>query len=241
MSAPLVPWSSAEVFSLAAEGQVNDRKPHQGVTGKNAGLHQQSTACNFTTTLGVSWRLSERTASGATVTYDYDAFGNKINSTGTTPNSYLYRGEYFDSDLGLYYLRARYYNPLTGRFMNRDPKSENRWDPRSLHRYLYTAADPINGKDPTGRDDEVEYQFLFSGVQRGPLFPGIAGAVAGVSGTKVVGGGLIAAIFTNYLARAFGWITEELELALGPDFHDPNKEPGGPEEGQDPAPVSAGP
>jgi uncharacterized protein RhaS with RHS repeats len=49
-----------------------------------------------------------------TDTYDYDAFGNKINSTGTTPNNYLYRGEQFDSDLSMYYLRARYYNPLTG-------------------------------------------------------------------------------------------------------------------------------
>ena len=35
---------------------------------------------------------------------------------------YLYRGEQFDPDLGLYYLRARYYNPLTGRFMSRDPE-----------------------------------------------------------------------------------------------------------------------
>ncbi len=56
-----------------------------------------------------------------TDTYDYEAFGNKVNSTGTTPNNYLYRGEQFDSDLGLYYLRARYYNPLTDRFMSRDP------------------------------------------------------------------------------------------------------------------------
>ena len=40
-----------------------------------------------------------------TDSYDYDAFGNKINSTGTAPNSYLYRGEQYDSDLGPYYLR----------------------------------------------------------------------------------------------------------------------------------------
>jgi RHS repeat-associated protein len=52
----------------------------------------------------------------------YDAFGNKINSTGSTPNVYLYRGEQYHSDLGLYYLRARYYNPATGRFLSRDPE-----------------------------------------------------------------------------------------------------------------------
>jgi RHS repeat-associated protein len=54
-----------------------------------------------------------------TDTYEYDAYGNEFTVSGSTPNSYLYRGEQFDSDLGLYYLRARYYNPLTGRFMRR--------------------------------------------------------------------------------------------------------------------------
>ena len=58
-----------------------------------------------------SVRQLTSTAGAITDSYDYDAFGNKINSTGTTPNNYLYRGEQFDSDLGLYYLRARYYNP----------------------------------------------------------------------------------------------------------------------------------
>ena len=46
-----------------------------------------------------------------TDTYEYDAFGNALVTTGSTPNNYLYRGEQYDSDLGLYYLRARYYNP----------------------------------------------------------------------------------------------------------------------------------
>jgi RHS repeat-associated protein len=104
-------------------------------------------------------------ASGVvTDTYDYDAFGNKINSTGTTPNNYLYRGEFFDSDLGLYYLRARYMNPLTGRFMSRDPEESKIFDsnrkpvdPKMLHKYLYVGGDPINAKDPTGRDAIIEF------------------------------------------------------------------------------------
>jgi RHS repeat-associated protein len=93
-----------------------------------------------------------------TDTYDYDAFGNKINPTGTTPNNYLYRGEQYDSDLGLYYLRARYYNPLTGRFMSRDPKDPQLidshrvpLDPKGRHKYLYAGGDPVNMIDPTGK------------------------------------------------------------------------------------------
>jgi RHS repeat-associated protein len=83
--------------------------------------------------------VRQLTNSAGTVTdsYEYDAFGNYFTTSGTTPNNYLYRGEFFDSDLGLYYLRARYYNPATGRFLSRDPLDEQAKDPASLHKYLY--------------------------------------------------------------------------------------------------------
>ena len=71
-----------------------------------------------------------------------------------------YRAEQYDSDLGLYYLRARYMNPLTGRFVNRDPENGIVTDPKTLHKYLYAGGDPVNAKDPSGRDDEVEYTTL---------------------------------------------------------------------------------
>jgi len=62
----------------------------------------------------------------------------------------LYRGEQYDSDLGLYYLRARYYNPNTGRFMSRDPLDGNAIDPKTLHKYLYAGGDPVDKIDPRG-------------------------------------------------------------------------------------------
>jgi len=68
----------------------------------------------------------------------------------------FYRGEQYDSDLGLYYLRARYYNPATGRFLNRDPEEGQPNDPATLHKYLYANGDPVNRFDPRGRDG-VEY------------------------------------------------------------------------------------
>src|SRR5205807_4399891 len=52
--------------------------------------------------------------------YDYDAFGNLINSTGTTPNNYRFAGEQFDPALGVYYNRARYYDQRSGRFWSGD-------------------------------------------------------------------------------------------------------------------------
>ncbi len=90
-------------------------------------------------------------AGAVTDSYEYDAFGNKINSTGTTPNVYLYRGEQYDPDLGLYYLRARYYNPITGRFLSRDPEDGSTLAPKTLHKYIYAGGDPVDLGDPTGR------------------------------------------------------------------------------------------
>ncbi len=98
--------------------------------------------------------VRQLTNSGGTITdtYEFDAWGNEVNQTGTTPNSYLYRGEQFDMDLGLYYLRARYYNTVTSRFMSRDPEDGNPINPATLHKYIYAGSNPIKYVDPTGRD-----------------------------------------------------------------------------------------
>ena len=104
---------------------------------------------------GGSVRQLTNSAGTVTNTYEYDAFGNEVNHTGTTPNNYLYRGEQYDSDLGLYYLRARYYDPLTGRFLSRDPADGDSENPSTLHKYLYAGGDPVNGWDPTGWNTAV--------------------------------------------------------------------------------------
>jgi RHS repeat-associated protein len=69
----------------------------------------------------------------------------------------LYRGEQFDADLGLYYLRARYYNPATGRFLSRDPEDGKIKIPATLHKYLYAGGDPMNRIDPTGKAELGDY------------------------------------------------------------------------------------
>jgi RHS repeat-associated protein len=103
-----------------------------------------------------SVRLLTDATGVVTDTYDYDAWGNVVNTTGTTPNLYLYRGEQYDPDLGLYYLRARYVNPLTGRFLTRDPAQGTVQIPQTLHKYLYVAANPVRFIDPTGQGAVIE-------------------------------------------------------------------------------------
>ena len=102
-------------------------------------------------------RALTNTAGATTDTYEYDAFGNSFTVSGTTPNEMMYRGEQYDLDLRLYYLRARYCNPLTGRFMSRDPNAGTPLIPAMLHKYLYTGGDPVNHIDPRGRADLFDY------------------------------------------------------------------------------------
>jgi RHS repeat-associated protein len=98
-----------------------------------------------------SVRFLSDTGGNVTDTYTYDAFGTLIQSTGSaTATRYLYTGEQYDSDLGLYYLRARYYSPNTGRFWTMDPFEGDNEDPTTLHAYLYGGGNPINRTDPSG-------------------------------------------------------------------------------------------
>ncbi|MBL4828265.1 MAG: hypothetical protein JKY66_11245 [Spongiibacteraceae bacterium] len=85
-----------------------------------------------------------------TDSYDYEAFGEVLNQTGTTENNYKFTGEQYDQDLNQYYLRARYYNQNNGRFTQQDTWMGNNHDPITLHKYLYANADPVNYIDPTG-------------------------------------------------------------------------------------------
>ena len=91
-----------------------------------------------------------------TDTYTYDAWGNLVASTGSTPNGRLCAGEEFDRDIGLINLRARQYEPATGRFLTLDPLTYGRRQPSRENVYLYGAADPVNRLDPSGRIDVAE-------------------------------------------------------------------------------------
>jgi RHS repeat-associated protein len=118
---------------------------------------------------GGNVRQLTNTAGAVTDSYEYDAYGNEFTVSGTTPNEFMYRGEEFDSDLGLYYLRARYYNPVTGRFMSRDPEDGEPTNPRTLHKYLYAGGDPVNALDPTGRAELFETALIVGGSALGPV------------------------------------------------------------------------
>ena len=90
-------------------------------------------------------------AQGAiTKSYKYDAFGVEQNIDDADSNVFRYCGEYYDSESGTIYLRARYYDPTIGRFISRDSVTGENTDPLSLNLYTYCHNNPIIGTDPSG-------------------------------------------------------------------------------------------
>jgi RHS repeat-associated protein len=111
-----------------------------------------------------SVRFLTDSTGAVTDSYDYDAFGNLISSTGTTANNYLFAGEQYDPDLGLYYNRARYLDVRAGRFWGMDTHEGNTGDPLSIHKYLYTGANPVDRVDPSGHDFDLASMAMVSVV-----------------------------------------------------------------------------
>jgi uncharacterized membrane protein YeaQ/YmgE (transglycosylase-associated protein family) len=73
----------------------------------------------------------------------------------------------------MYYLRARYYDPLNGRFNQIDPYAGSPQDPQSLHKYLYAHANPVNGIDPSGEE------FSLTGLTISMAIGATIGAITG--------------------------------------------------------------
>ena len=82
--------------------------------------------------------------------YDYDVFGNVTLTIEQYAQSIRYAGEFYDAEVGLYYLRARYYDPYVGRFISEDTYEGRTNDPLSLNRYTYAHNNPILFVDPSG-------------------------------------------------------------------------------------------
>src|SRR5262249_36051415 len=89
-----------------------------------------------------------------TATYKYDVFGAVRNSTGAGSTGFKFTGQQEDGATGLVYLRARLYDPATGRFLSMDPFRGDPSDPASLNRYAYVRNNPIGLVDPDGLEPD---------------------------------------------------------------------------------------
>jgi RHS repeat-associated protein len=125
--------------------------------------------------------MMTNTSGNWTKRYRYDAWGNERVAEGTSSNTYTYTSRRKETDLGLLYYRARYYDSTIGRFISQDPFSggpddarisyENKMtsrlngeftqynsfrDPHTFNRYVYVKNNPLRYTDPLGLIGETE-------------------------------------------------------------------------------------
>ena len=188
-------------------------------------LHQRQMPGNTPNFYGYDGQGSVRflVSTNGTITdkYVYDSYGNLIpgSSSIVNTNAYRYTGEQWDADLGMYYLRARYYQPSVGRFWTRDTYEGDSSDPLSLHRYLYTQGNPVNGVDPSGHDFTAigltsatgigtSLQSIYNGVVTGTgtaLQATIFGAQAGVGANEILTNFILDETGLGLAVDAFNW------------------------------------
>ena len=96
------------------------------------------------------------TSGEVVVTYEYDPWGNILSTSGSMAatlganNPFRYRGYYYDTESGLYYLQTRYYDAAVGRFINADGLTSTGQGLLGNNMYAYCLNNPISYTDPSG-------------------------------------------------------------------------------------------
>ncbi|MCL6457003.1 MAG: hypothetical protein K6T85_03265, partial [Gorillibacterium sp.] len=95
--------------------------------------------------------------------YSYDIWGNPLTTNEQVEQPFRYSGEFWDSSTGLQYLRARWYDPSIGRFINEDAYEGDTKNPLSQNLYTYVKNNPLRYLDPTGHIEEE--------IKNAPIMP----------------------------------------------------------------------
>ena len=139
-------------------------------------------------------------------TYKYGPYGNIESSKGKVYNAYRYNGKEFDTESGLYYYGARYYNSKEGRFINKDPLSFATYNSLFLNPYIYCYNRPLTYIDPTGKFGVVVGGILggIFGTIGGGLWGGL---IAELSGEDFWEGAKVGAIAGAAFGTIYGGVT----------------------------------
>lgn len=129
---------SANVLTGAG---IDERLTRTPATGASAG----TPSTYLTDALGSTVALVN-SAGAVQTTYGYDPYGGTSTTGAANDSPYQYAGRENDGT-GLYYNRARYYNPSWGRFISEDPIGLQ----GGINRYAYAGGNPVNGRDPSGK------------------------------------------------------------------------------------------
>ena len=140
--------------------------------------------------------------------YRYDAWGNVLSITGLyagtlgAVNPIRYRGYYYDTETGFYYLQSRYYDPSISRFINADQFASTGQDFLGYNMFAYCNNNPVTGFDPTGL---VNWGGICWGIGIGIL---AVGAMALTVATAGAASPLVAGVVTTAGTVASGALIE---------------------------------
>jgi RHS repeat-associated protein len=152
--------------------------------------------------------------------YAYDEFGNIVGNSETVSNPFKYVGQYgvMDDGNGLYYMRARYYDPQNGRFISEDPIGLG----GGINQFAYASDNPVNRIDPHGLfDNPLPNLPTFSDSFTNSKF--IAPVVDIVAGSIETGGAVatgVAAVVISAAGPEFWWLAPVSAPAIVPAFWD---------------------
>ncbi|EEG32050.1 RHS repeat-associated core domain protein [[Clostridium] methylpentosum DSM 5476] len=111
------------------------------------------------------------------VSYVYDSWGKLVSTSGSlaetvgVQNPFRYHGYYYDVETGFYYLQSRYYDPVTGRFINSDSLIGSTGELNTHNMFAYCGNEPINRLDPYGFAWYYPFnRYSDTGLEMGPVY-----------------------------------------------------------------------
>ncbi len=154
-------------------------------------------------------------ATGQTVAkYAYTPYGDLSSSSGASSTPMLFAGQYRDNESGLYYLRARYYDPATAQFLSVNPAVAATMSP-----YAYVAGDPLNSVNPTGLDTNPGLDTLCASnsalIDKAKLLPKTASIAYGVVCGATSAGQLAAGAVCTAVGAAAASVTAGIGFVAG--------------------------
>ena len=126
-------------------------------TGKPYAMQINGTTYYYVTNLQGDVMGLVDTSGNSVASYTYDPYGKVLTATGTLAekNPLRYRGYYYDSESGLYYLQSRYYDPATRRFVNADSYASTNQSIISYNMFAYCKNCPVFSVDVYGDDSRL--------------------------------------------------------------------------------------
>ncbi len=186
-------------------------------TGKPYAMQVNGTTYYYVTNLQGDVMGLVDTSGNSVASYTYDPYGKILTATGALAekNPLRYRGYYYDSESGLYYLQSRYYDPATRRFVNADSYSSTGQGILGINMFAYCLNDPVNHIDSSGKSALLILGVIAAGAIVGGILGAFNAATSGGSTADVVESVVIGAA-TGAISAAAGLLSPYWLVGVAP-------------------------